>query len=53
MTTNDQLLVQNILEAVREAAQGNEPSDFMMSFGIVRDVYELYLEAFDTRRKDE
>lgn len=32
-----------ILQAISEALDGREPSDFMLSFPIVRRVWEIYL----------
>ena len=38
---SDELTMSAILEAVDEALDGNEPSDFMMSFPIVRKAWEV------------
>lgn len=37
---SDELMMASILEAVDDALDGEEPSDFMMSFPIVRKAWE-------------
>ena len=38
---SDEFMIASILEAVDDALDGNEPSDFMMSFPIVRKAWEV------------
>ena len=38
---SDELMMSAILEAIDDALDGNEPSDFMMSFPIVRKAWEV------------
>ena len=37
---NDEIMMAAIFDAVEEALDGEEPSDFMMSFPIVRKAWE-------------
>jgi len=46
---NDLLIANSILEAINEALNGNEPSDFMLSFPIVRKAWDLYCENLHPR----
>ena len=41
-TENKLIHVEMLLYAIVEALKGKEPSDFELSFGIVRDVWDLY-----------
>jgi len=35
-----------ILDAIESAAGGNEPSDFELSYPVVRRIWDLYLAAY-------
>jgi hypothetical protein len=41
MLENDLVMTNSILESIEDILNGKEPSDFMLSFGIVRDVFDL------------
>jgi len=40
---NDLAIVNYLLHSIHIASKGIEPSDFALSFGIVRDVWDLYV----------
>lgn len=42
---NEVVLQDMIIDAIRGALEGQEPSDFEQSFDVVRQVWELYIET--------
>lgn len=48
---NDRVFFGMLLDAISNILDGGDPSDFEMSFGIVRRVMELKIELEDYRRR--